>query len=136
VAEKERFSLIKVRGTPGAMVAEPLASEMWDSGLSLEETRERFASAFGKAPIGMALIDLHGGWLQVNDALCRITGYTERELRLATLQSLTHPEDVDIDQSLHVQLLADQIPNYQTEKRCRHLWGHFFWIHQHGTRCD
>ena len=39
--------------------------------------RERFESAFGNAPIGMALIDMDGHGLQVNHALCRITGHTE-----------------------------------------------------------
>ena len=33
--------------------------------------QERFESAFGNAPIGMALIDMDGSWLQVNNALCR-----------------------------------------------------------------
>jgi PAS domain S-box-containing protein len=131
-----KFSVAKVHGTPGAVVAEPCATEMWDSGLRPEKTRERFASVFGKAPIGRALIDLDGGRLQVNDALCRITGYTERELRHATLPWLTHPEDVEINQRLHVQLLADQIPSCQVEKLCRHLWDHFFWVQEHVTGFD
>ena len=37
----------------------------------LREVRERFESAFANAPIGMALVDMDGRWLQVNDALCR-----------------------------------------------------------------
>ena len=40
----------------------------------LREVRELFETAFGDAPIGMALVDMKGGWLQVNGALCRITG--------------------------------------------------------------
>ncbi len=40
----------------------------------LRELQAQFESAFANAPIGMALVDLEGRWLQVNDALCRITG--------------------------------------------------------------
>src|SRR5437867_12160920 len=54
----------------------------------LREVRERFESAFGNAPIGMALIDMFGHWLQVNHALCRITGHTEDELKATTLRAI------------------------------------------------
>ena len=42
--------------------------------------RSDFENAFTYAPIGMALVDMDGRWLQVNDALCRITGYTAEEI--------------------------------------------------------
>ncbi|MBP1599448.1 MAG: diguanylate cyclase with and sensor, partial [Acidobacteria bacterium] len=74
-----------------------LASRLKDSEPSLKETRERFESAFGNAPIGMALVDLDGCWFQVNDALCRITGYSECELRATTPRTLTHPDDLEMD---------------------------------------
>jgi diguanylate cyclase (GGDEF)-like protein/PAS domain S-box-containing protein len=107
-----------------------LSSDLRHSGLYLKETRERFESAFGNAPIGMALIDLDGDMFQVNDALCRIMGYTECELRVTTLRSLTHPDDLELDRSCLQQLLEGQIPSYQIEKRYRHLWGHYVWVQE------
>ena len=50
----------------------------------LKEVRERFETAFGNAPIGMAFVDMHGRWLLVNEALCRITGYSRDELKATT----------------------------------------------------
>jgi diguanylate cyclase (GGDEF)-like protein/PAS domain S-box-containing protein len=130
VQVKRNFSIVKVRSPQKAGHAEQLASRLGNSGLSLKETRERFESAFGNAPIGMALVDLDGCWFQVNDALCRITGYSECELRTKTLRSLTHPDDLDLDGPFLRQLLAGQIPSYQVEKRYHHLWGHFFWVQE------
>jgi diguanylate cyclase (GGDEF)-like protein/PAS domain S-box-containing protein len=94
----------------------------------LREVRERFESAFGNAPIGMALIDMDGQWLQVNHALCRITGHTEDELKATTLRAITHAEDVDLDLEDWRELLAGRIPSYQVEKRYRHAWGHDVWV--------
>jgi diguanylate cyclase (GGDEF)-like protein/PAS domain S-box-containing protein len=94
----------------------------------LREVRELFETAFGDAPIGMALVDMKGDWLQVNGALCRITGLSSDELKATTLQALTHPEDVDLAADEMNSLLAGEIPSYQVEKRYRHSWGHFVWV--------
>ena len=88
----------------------------------------QFASAFDSAPIGMALIDMEGRWLQVNDALCRITGSTRKELKATTLRAITHPDDVDRDADSLRDLLDGRVPSYQTEKRYRHAWGHHLWV--------
>ena len=93
----------------------------------LHDVRARFESAFTSAPIGMALVDGGGRWLQVNDALCRILGRTRDTLMVSTLHELTHPEDVDRDERLFHDLLCAQIPSYQVEKRYRHAFGHYFW---------
>ncbi|MBI5041601.1 MAG: PAS domain S-box protein, partial [Gammaproteobacteria bacterium] len=61
---------------------------------ALADSQQRFTRAFETAPQGMALLDLNGRWLDANDALCRLIGYTRDELRALTLSTLTHPNDV------------------------------------------
>jgi diguanylate cyclase (GGDEF)-like protein/PAS domain S-box-containing protein len=86
-----------------------------------------FENAFRNAPIGMALLDLTGRSLRVNQALCRITGYAPGELQAKTLQEMTHPDDFDLDADDLGQLLSGEIGSYQAEKRLRHEWGHYIW---------
>jgi diguanylate cyclase (GGDEF)-like protein/PAS domain S-box-containing protein len=93
-----------------------------------DDHQARFESAFNSAPIGMALIDMSGRWLQVNDALCRITGRSRGELRGTTLQSITHPDDLDRDADSMCDLFDGKIPSCQIEKRYRHAWGHYIWM--------
>jgi diguanylate cyclase (GGDEF)-like protein/PAS domain S-box-containing protein len=95
---------------------------------ALREVHATFESAFANAPIGMALVDRDGDWLQINDALCRITGYPREDLKATTLPAITHPDDVDLDAPLLRALLRGEIPNYQIEKRYRHASGHYFWV--------
>ena len=86
----------------------------------LREHHLRFQSAFGNAPIGMALVDMEGRWLEINDSICRITGYSREELRATTLRAITHVDDVDNDAEEMENLLAGRIPSYQVERRYRH----------------
>jgi diguanylate cyclase (GGDEF)-like protein/PAS domain S-box-containing protein len=95
---------------------------------ALHEHQARFQSAFGHAPIGMALVDMGGRWLEVNDSLCRTTGYSRDQLLATTLSAITHPEDVDLDGRQMRDLLAGEITSYQVEKRYRHAWDHHFWV--------
>ena len=94
----------------------------------LQVVRDRFESGFANAPIGMALVEMNGGWLQVNEALCRITGYREGDLKATTLDAITHPDDIALGADDLKRLLAGQISNYQVEKRYRHAWGHYVWV--------
>ena len=107
---------------------ERLEEERHIAEVGLHEVQARFESAFTSAPIGMALVDLDGRCLQVNDALCRITGHTREQLKATTLRDITHSDDVDRDADFLRDLLDGRIPSYQTEKRYRHAWGHYLWV--------
>ncbi len=89
---------------------------------------ELFALCFNSAPIGIALLDPTGHWLQVNDAVCRIVGYAREELLKHTFQEITHPEDLETDLVLVGELLAGERTTYQMEKRYLHKDGHVVWV--------
>ncbi|WP_020652744.1 PAS domain S-box protein [Massilia niastensis] len=86
-----------------------------------------FFTAFAHSAVGMALVGLHGNWLEVNPALCRILGYSRGELLGKTFQDITHPADVEGDLWLANKVLAGEIESYNLEKRYRHGDGHTVW---------
>ena len=57
----------------------------------------RFRTAFEEAPIGMAIVSIDGRFLQVNRALCAITGRDQEELEGTPVARLRHPEDRDVE---------------------------------------
>lgn len=69
------------------------------------------------APIGMAIVSLDGEWLNVNNKLCEIVGYSKGELEKLTIQDITYPEDLEIDSDSRAKLLSGKLQSYQTEKR-------------------
>src|ERR1051325_3341383 len=59
---------------------------------SLKASEKRFRSILEHAPIGMALVSLDGHWLDLNDAVCDLVGYSKDELSQLTFQDVTHPD--------------------------------------------
>jgi two-component system cell cycle sensor histidine kinase/response regulator CckA len=84
---------------------------------ALRATEQLFRRAFDDAPIGMALIDLEGGWLRLNRSLCQMLGRAEQELRTSPLNELSHPEDRRLDAPLIKELLAGRRRSFAIEKR-------------------
>jgi len=93
----------------------------------LQESEERFRSAFDYAAIGMALVSQEGRWLQVNRSLCDIVGYSETELLTMDIQSVTHPDDLADLLVQQSRLMKGTLPGYQTEQRYIHQLGHEVW---------
>jgi PAS domain S-box-containing protein len=95
---------------------------------ALEESERRFRAAMEHAPIGMALVGLDGRWLEVNRALCTLTGYTENELRATDFQRITHPDDLYADLAHVGRLLEGEAASYELEKRYLRKDGEVVWI--------
>jgi diguanylate cyclase (GGDEF)-like protein/PAS domain S-box-containing protein len=86
---------------------------------------------FDHAAIGMAVVSMDGSWLQVNEALCKLLGYSEQELRATSFQRLTHPDDLKHVQSYIQRVLDGYIQSHEQEKRYIHERGHTVWVQCH-----
>jgi PAS domain S-box-containing protein len=84
---------------------------------ALRESEERIRQVFELSPIGKALISLDGHYLQVNAAMCELTGYSTAELYHRRVADLTHPDDLADDVAGMDDLLAGRRDTYTVEKR-------------------
>ena len=114
--------LLKTRTELSADIAQRRAVER-----QLSDAQTRFHRAFAEAPIGMALVDLDGGWRQVNQALCTMLHYSEAELLSATRDQLTHPDDLGDDLEQVDALIAGEIDHCEMEKRFLDARGEVVW---------
>ena len=83
----------------------------------LRSSNERTRLFFESPLMGMAITSPDKGWLQVNDKLCQMLGYTHRELLTKSWLDLTHPEDLPTELEKFDLLLSGGIDNYSIEKR-------------------
>ncbi|MCG4455357.1 PAS domain S-box protein [Pseudomonas sp. MMS21-TM103] len=94
----------------------------------LKLSQQLFSSAFNTAPQGMALVSPEGRWLEVNDELCRMLGYSRAQLLAGDFQQITHPEDLAADLENLEALLAGRSNGYQMEKRYLDSQGRTIWV--------
>jgi diguanylate cyclase (GGDEF)-like protein/PAS domain S-box-containing protein len=98
---------------------------------ALSTNSKAYSGTFDNAAIGMAVVSTDGSWLQVNESLCKLLGYSEQELRATSFQRLTHPEDLRHVQSYIQRVLEGYIQSHEQEKRYLHEHGHTVWVQWH-----
>ena len=96
-----------------------------EEALSLSE--QKFRGAFDTIAVGMVIVAVTGGFVEVNGALCRMLDYSETELLRLSFHEITHPEDLSADIHLFEQMIAGEVPAYQAEKRYRRKDGQLMW---------
>lgn len=98
---------------------------------ALRDSEELHRAFFDLAAVGFAQADpVSGRWVEVNQKMCEITGYTAEELTTKlTFREITHPDDLARDEYAFEQLTRGEIPVYRTEKRYLRKDGDFAWVH-------
>ncbi|MBF0472364.1 MAG: PAS domain S-box protein, partial [Nitrospirae bacterium] len=81
------------------------------------EKEQQFHTAFEFSTIGIAITSPEKGWIDVNDQLCAMLGYSKNELINMTWAEITHPDDLQIDILQFNQVLAGEINGYRLDKR-------------------
>ncbi|MDX2257137.1 MAG: response regulator [Pseudanabaenaceae cyanobacterium bins.39] len=102
--------------------AELLAQE-----LKLRQSQQLLQVSFDNAPVGMAILDLEGKFLAVNQNLCKTYGYTAAELLQKSAMDITHPKDQKLTLDSLARLLNGEIEQITIEKK---------YIHKNGNLVD
>ncbi len=89
----------------------------------LKESENKFRSFYELPLIGIGINSPDKGWVEANDKLCEILGYSREELFKTTWDELTYPDDLDKDLEQFNRLLNGYINSYTIEKRFIHKDG-------------
>ena len=91
------------------------------------EDETRYRLMFEQAGVGIAFIGINGGWLQTNQKLSAILGYTHEELLEHPLQKSIYPDDLESTLGCMHSLLQNEQKICTTEIRYLHKDGTFIW---------
>ncbi len=97
--------------------------------LELQQSEEQFKGAFEHSPVGMSIVDIDGNYIEVNDRLCEMLGYSNQEMKLLTFQEITYHKDLKADLDFKADLDSGKISNFGFEKRFVHKNKSIIWAH-------
>jgi PAS domain S-box-containing protein len=94
---------------------------------ALRRSEEHFRLSFDQTPIGAVLADLDYRLKRVNQAYCRLLGYSEKELLSRRLSDFTHPDDLGENSALLQKVVTGEIDHFKIEKRYIRKDGSIIW---------
>ena len=98
---------------------------------ALRLSESRFRSAFENTLFGMAITALDGRFLQVNQSLCRMMGFSQQELLESEFSAITHPDDVQSSLEFMCALTKGTLSSGTTTKRYFRKEGNSLWVSVH-----
>ncbi len=127
MAEGERPSkrLLNVMKSIGTELGRLIERKATQHAFELSHQQNR--AFFESASFGAGQVEPSGRFIRVNDAMCRITGYSRAELLRMQFNDYTHPEDRGQDEKF-AKLVRGEIAGYKNEKRIIRKTGETAWV--------
>ncbi|HEX8725456.1 MAG TPA: PAS domain S-box protein [Gemmatimonadaceae bacterium] len=97
------------------------------AGQALAASEARFRSYFELPLAGIAVSSAKREWIEVNDRLCEMLGYSREELLQLPWTAVTHPDDVAFNIASLERVLAGEIDSYTLDKRFIRKDGSVVW---------
>ncbi len=94
----------------------------------LQESEERFRSAFDKGAVPMTMTAFDGRLIAVNAAYSRMLGYSESELAGLNFYSITHQDDLAVNKAGIDSVVSGEKDSFRMEKRYTRKDGGIIWV--------
>jgi len=94
---------------------------------ALQESEERFRSAFEDSAVAMALVGPDARLLRLNDVFCRMLGFEKSEIEGHTFLDFTYPDDMKPSILAHKAVINSEKPFLWIEKRYIRKDGRVIW---------
>jgi PAS domain S-box-containing protein len=84
---------------------------------ALEQSKREFQNYFESGSVGLSVTLPDKRWIEVNQKLCQMLGYSKKELLGMNWVDISHPDDRAKNLELFDKSLEGKIDNYELEKR-------------------
>jgi PAS domain S-box-containing protein len=91
---------------------------------ALRQSEQRFRRYFDLGLIGMAISTRKKRYLEVNDHLCHLLGYSREELLAKKWSDLAYPDDLDQSLAEFNRVIAGEVDGYTVDRRWIRKDGH------------
>ncbi|SDH85632.1 PAS domain S-box protein [Desulfosporosinus hippei] len=92
-----------------------------------KQSEAHLKAIFDNTKLGIGTINMEGKILKCNRAFEEMIGYTQEELCNMDWMTVTHPEDIQKDRDLTLEVFNGKREHYELERRYLKKDGRFFW---------
>lgn len=92
-----------------------------------DDSPTHYQTTFKFAGTGLARVSLTGEFIDVNQRLCDMIGYSREELLGRKFQDITHPDDLGKNEDYLGRAMKGEIDSYRFEKRYLKANGEILW---------
>jgi PAS domain S-box-containing protein len=118
-----------VRDSSGRVIAVlGVARDVTENRRDEAALKATLATLFEQAPIGIAITDLEGHFLTINQRMKRILGYTEEDVSKRNIWEIVHSADRARIDGLWADLIGGRIDHFTAEKRIVRSDGEVRWV--------
>lgn len=118
---------LRFEGRPAKLVLANDITQRRQAEEALKETEKRFRFTFEHAAVGIAQIGTAGRWIEVNQRLCEMLGYTHDELMAKTFQDISVPEELTRAFPTSHETPTSELESYTVDRRCVRKDGSQLW---------
>ncbi|MCD6354086.1 MAG: PAS domain S-box protein [Prolixibacteraceae bacterium] len=90
---------------------------------ALQENEEKLRLMIDNSPVGFSATDLNGIFMDVNPVMCRILGYSRKELIGKHFNDFSHPDDIEKNRTEFERLVSGEVSHFDLKKRYIHKSG-------------
>jgi PAS domain S-box-containing protein len=101
----------------GALLFSEVITAQVEARRALAASEAGYRAIFENAAVGIVHLGADMKWLRVNDALCRILGYSHDEFMTLSLEEISHPDDLMLELAEKELMLVGQKDSYEMDKR-------------------
>ena len=99
-----------------------------EAGRQIAQSERAFREVFDASPVGLAVLDAHGRFTDVNDAFCMLAGRTRDEVLTTVYEALLHPEDRAAAVISRARLQGQPPAHTAAERRLSRSDGSTLWV--------
>ena len=126
--DTRRYDLRATRATPDNIVVTWRdTTERYQTEQRLAISEARYRHTIDNAAVAMCLAAPDGRFTEVNDAMCKLSGYDAGTLMTMTWQDLMAPESLEIAVVDVLKLLSGEVDSYRVTRQFVHADGHRIW---------
>ena len=101
--------------------------------MNLNQREQLLQVVFENAPLGIAIADSDGRFVEVNQAFLDMLAYTREEALKLSLLDITHPDEREETRRLSDEVRIGRAASYQLDQRYVTRTGEFIWATAHVT---